>query len=149
MAWNEKESRRRVREFIQQSPKVSGPLPDFTGGSLRTRQRELRETAKASSDAGPLDRLSASTALIVDGVHVYVRLVGFDDQLMEDAKETERAHSRALSFLHFYYSMFDRIVEEGGGVRIDFHSARMHFVVVEPVGRQHVLERINKALAIT
>lgn len=149
MAWSEAQARARVREFIQQSPRISGPLPDFTGGNLRARQRALREAAKVSSDAGPLDRLSASTALIVDGVHAYVQLLTFDDQLMEETRETERSHAQALSFLHFYYSMFDRIVDEGGGVRIDFHSGRMHFVVVEPVGRHSVLERINKALAIT
>ncbi|MFN3465089.1 MAG: hypothetical protein ACK4X1_13530 [Terricaulis sp.] len=145
MAWSENESRRRVRAFLQQTPKIAGALPTYSGGDLRVKQRAmLREAAKS----GPLDRLSPDTAIVVDAVHVYVRLLGFDEQLLEQSRETEASHRRALSFLHFYYGALDRIVADGGGIRVDFHAARLHFIVAEPAGQPHARERIERALAI-
>jgi class 3 adenylate cyclase len=44
--------------------------------------------------------------------------------------------------------MLDRIVREGGGVRVDFHAARLHFVVAEPVGAGFAKERVERALEI-
>jgi hypothetical protein len=83
MTWKEVESRRRIKLFLQQAPEVKSALPDFSGGDLRTQQRMLRERSAVTKSSGSLDRLSPDTAVIVDGVHVYVRLLGFDDQLLE------------------------------------------------------------------
>lgn len=147
MTWSEVESRRRIREFLQQVPDIKGDLPTYGGGDLIARQRILREQARATKSSGPLDRLSPSTAIVVDAVHVYVKLEGFDDYLLESNRETEASHRRALTLLHFYYVLLDLLVREGGGVRVDFHAARMHFIVAEPIGASAV-ERVNRALAI-
>lgn len=148
MTWSETESRRRVKQFLQQAPEVKGALPDFSGGDFRVQQRVLREKAGVTKSSGQLDRLSPDTAITVDGVHVYVRLLGFDDQLLELQRETEASHRRALTFLHIYYSMLDRIVRDGGGIRVDFHAARLHFVVAEPVGAGFAKDRVERALEI-
>jgi hypothetical protein len=145
MAWSQSTSRARVRAFLKEVPEIKGALPSYGGGNLRQRQRAMLTEA---SKAGPLDRLSPATALVVDAVHVYVRLLNFDDQLLEQSRETEASHRRALSFLHFYYSALDRIVDDGGGVRVDFHAARLHFIVAEPAGPAFARERIERALAI-
>ncbi|MBP6013297.1 MAG: hypothetical protein KBA31_13815 [Alphaproteobacteria bacterium] len=147
MSWSEAESRRRVREFLQQTPEIKGDLPTYAGGDLYARQRLLREYARETKSGGPLDRLSPSTALVVDAVHVYVRLLGFDDYLLELNRETEASHRRALTLLHFYYVLLDLLVREGGGVRVDFHAARLHFIVAEPVGA-NAADRVARALAI-
>ncbi len=148
MTWKEVESRRRIKQFMQQAPEVKGALPNFSGGDFRAQQRVLREHAGVTKSGGPLDRLSPDTAIIVDGVHVYVRLLGFDDQLLELQRETEASHRRALGFLHVYYSLLDRIVRDGGGIRVDFHAARLHFVVAEPIGDAYRQERVERALQI-
>lgn len=147
MSWNENTSRQRVRAFMREAPEIKGALPDYAGGDLRAKQRSLRALGANESNT-TLDRLAQDTAIVVDGVHVYVRLLGFDELLSEQARETEASHRRALQSLHFYYVMLDRIVREGGGVRVDFHSARMHFVVAEPVGRAYAAERVEIALQI-
>lgn len=146
MTWSQARSRQRVRQFLSQAPQIKGALPDYTGGSLQARQRLLREQAGVKA-GGALDQLSPSTAIVVDGVHVYVQLLGFDDMLLENARETEASHRRALILLHFYYRLLDQLVLDGDGIRVDFHGARMHFVVAEPTG-PHAGERVARALAI-
>lgn len=148
MSWTEAKSRSRIRAFLQDTPEVKGDLPDYTGGNLLDSQRILRKQSVPAKAGTPLDRLSPSTAIVVDAVHVYVRLLGFDQQLLDQERETEASHRRALAFLHFYYSALDRIVEEGGGLRVDFHAARLHFIVAEPAGSMHKAERVDRALAI-
>ncbi len=146
MTWSETRSRQRVQQFAQQAPEIKGVLPNYTGGGLQARQRLLREQAGVKA-TGALSRLSPSTAIVVDAVHVYVQLLNFDEMLLENARETEASHRRALTLLHFYYQLLDRLVLEGDGIRVDFHAARMHFVVAEPAGA-FAADRLARALAI-
>jgi class 3 adenylate cyclase len=103
--------------------------------------RPTRPSARDALISIPRDR-----AVVVDGVHVYARLSNYDDYRLENGAETEASHKRALAFLHLLYGAMDRIVQDFGAQRIDYHGARLHCVVVDPV--ENEAARVLKALAL-
>lgn len=140
MAWNYQRASVRIGELIERRPAV------FVEG-LEARRRFLSESrATAASAQDALISIPRDRALMVDGVHVYARLSNYDDYRLEDGRETEFSHKRALSFLHLLYGAMDRVVQEFGAQRVDYHGARLHCVVVEPVGNESA--RILKALVL-
>ncbi len=145
MAWQAERARKRIKELMTSVPEViserfeSAYLPRFL-----VEQREA--IAKGMSTGKPLVNLPKNRAVIVDGVHVYATLVNYNEYRLQEGRETEESHARALNFLHLHYAACDRAIERHGAQRVDFHGPRVHLVVVEPSGREFAQERALKAL---
>ena len=90
--------------------------------------------------------LSARRTFLVEGAHLYGQLLEFDNLILEQGRETERSHARALGFLHAYYRVWDSIVDDENGHRVDYHAARMHAVVPEPDGNPR--GQVERAVAL-
>lgn len=78
-------------------------------------------------------------------VHIYVRIVNFDEFRIETEGETERAHEWMLRFLHVLYSACDRVADQCEVQRVDFHGSRMHAVVLSTDPNGVTLEDAGKA----
>ncbi len=145
MAWTYDTARARINDFNRSAPQVV--IEDFAEQYI-PRLRLLNEgrASRGETTAAPLFGLSRSEAVVVNGVHVYVNLLDFDDALTEIQRETEASHIRALRFLHFHYAACDRAVEDAGAQRVDFHGARLHAVVTEPANDEG--ERVRRALEL-
>jgi class 3 adenylate cyclase len=140
MAWNYERARARIDRLIAERPSVL--VED-----IELRRRFLSEGAGVQlgvQDA--LISIPRDTAVVVDGVHVYARLSNYDEYRLVDGRETEASHKRALGFLHLLYGAMDRTVQDFGAQRVDYHGARLHCVIVDPVGNEAA--RVLKALAL-
>lgn len=116
---------------------------------LSWRLREVRARGGRVEDpARPLYNLPEGVAVVADSVHVYVNLVNYDEKRLDQGRETELSHKRALAFLHHHYAALDRVVEDAGAQRVDFHGARLHAVIVEPAGEAGAQERIARGLRL-
>lgn len=148
MGWNFDTARRRIDDLMSNVPEVK--TEGFAEEYL-PRFNMLAETARSKGlhfDSKPLFSLRNSEAVIVDGVHVYAKLVNYDDYRLSEGVETEKSHARALNFLHIHYSACDRVVENCGAQRVDFHDGRMHAVVIEPLGANNEGVRVAKAILL-
>lgn len=140
MAWNYDRAVARIDRLITERPFV-------TVEAVEQRRRvlsEARATQLSASEA--LMSIPRDRALLVDGVHVYARLSNYDEYRLEDGGETEFSHKRALSFLHLLYGAMDRVVQDFGAQRVDYHGARLHCVVVDPLDNEPA--RVLKALLL-
>jgi class 3 adenylate cyclase len=81
-----------------------------------------------------------------DSVHLYVDILNLDEILATTDSEGETCHKRALKFLNLHYRAVDRILNDTGALRVDFHNQRLHAVISKPYGSEK--DRINKAVAI-
>ncbi|MBB3394498.1 hypothetical protein [Rhizobium sp. BK060] len=52
------------------------------------------------------------TAILVEGVHVYIQMLDFGNAMIERERETEASHRRVLSMLHLNYAACDQVAEE-------------------------------------
>lgn len=150
MGWKAERSRERIEGFKRSAPeiRVERLVEDYLPRIAR--ERAFRAAAGARDQGAPaLYDLPDGTAVVVpDAVHIYVRAISYDDVRLEQGRETEASHKRALAFLHLLYGSGDRVVQSIGAQRVDFHGARMHAVVTEPSARGDVVARIAKAIAI-
>lgn len=140
MAWNYERARRRIADLVKETEglRVEG---------LQERKRLLFEArGRQYSARDALFAIPRNQAVLVDGVHVYAKLCNYDQFRLQDSEETEHSHKRALSTLDLLYSSMDRLVQEFGAKRVDFHGARVHCVVVEPEDNEG--ERILRAIAL-
>jgi class 3 adenylate cyclase len=140
MAWNYERAWTRVGDLINQRPSVF--VEDIE--QRRRFLSEARATSLSARDA--LISIPRDRAVTVDGVHVYARLSNYDDYRLENGAETEASHKRAMAFLHLLYGAMDRVVQDFGAQRIDYHGARLHCVVVDPLDNEAA--RVLKALAL-
>ena len=140
MDWNYQQARERIEQLVQQRSNIIVE-------SVDERLRILSEAQQAPLAARQaLISIPRDQAIVVDGVHVYARLSNYDDYRLESGGETEASHKRALASLHLLYAAMDRVVEDFGAQRVDYHGARLHCVVVDPIGSEQ--ERVLKALAL-
>nr|WP_183897250.1 adenylate/guanylate cyclase domain-containing protein [Rhizobium skierniewicense] len=95
-----------------------------------------------------LTSIPTNKAYRVDGVHVYLEIVNFDDMLWSTETEGETCHKRALRFLNLHYRAVHRILAEANAIRVDFHNQRLHAVVAKPYGTDSADDRVNRAVAI-
>ena len=95
-----------------------------------------------------LKSIPTSKAYRVDGVHIYVEIVNFDDMLWSTETEGETCHKRALRFLNLHYRAVHRILADANAIRVDFHNQRLHAVVAKPYGDDSAEDRVNRAVAI-
>lgn len=95
-----------------------------------------------------LTSIPTNKAYRVDGVHIYVEIVNFDDMLWSTDTEGETCHKRALRFLNLHYRAVHRILADANVIRVDFHNQRLHAVVAKPYGEDFAEARVNRAVAI-
>jgi hypothetical protein len=77
---------------------------------------------------------------------VYVQLLDFGSAMLEQQRETEASHRRALTMLHLHYAACDSVAEEFDAQRVDYHGPRMHAVILTPTGAQNSGARAKRAL---
>ena len=82
-----------------------------------------------------LTSIPTNKAYRVDGVHLYVEIVNFDDMLWSTETEGETCHKRALRFLNLHYRAVHRILADANAIRVDFHNQRLHAVVLNLTAR--------------
>jgi class 3 adenylate cyclase len=140
MPWDYGRALSRIDELIQQRHHI------FVE-NIDERVRVLSESRPAPLAAREaLISIPRDRAVLVDGVHVYARLSNYDEFRLDSGTETEASHKRALAFLHLLYGAMDRIVEDFGAQRVDYHGARLHCVVVDPIDNEPA--RVLKAIVL-
>jgi len=146
MTWTQERANKRIQGYIASTPKVI--QENFNEYHTRFLIEQEDFQRKGLPTKKPLVDIPTTHAIIVDVVHIYATLLNYDDYRIEQGKETENSHAKALNFLHLHYQACDRVIEKHGGQRVDFHSSRVHFVVTEPIGEENHGQRISKALNI-
>lgn len=145
MSWNEATALARIR-------KLKGEAPDFDVQRfedywpLYEAHRALR-AAQKQSVSPPLFSLPKGKAVVVDTVQIYITITNYDDYRLEEGRETEKSHERAMRLLHLYYSAADRAIEISPAQRVDFHSGRVHTVVLERGNQGVTPETLAEAFA--
>lgn len=145
MAWNRARAEERIAKLLESVPSVR--TVDLTTELFPQLLSEVRAGLRVSADIRPsLRNIPRTQAVLVDGVHVYARLANYDEFRLEGNQETETGHRRGLNFLHLHYAASDRIIEDFGAVRIDYHGGRLHCVVADPIDDEQA--RIAKAIEL-
>jgi class 3 adenylate cyclase len=95
-----------------------------------------------------LQSIPTNKAYRLDGVHLYVDIVNFEEMLWSTESEGETSHKRALRFLNLNYRAVHRILADADAIRVDFHNQRLHAVIAKPYGEDAVGDRVARATAI-
>lgn len=145
MPWKREHAQERINKLLQSVPSVD--TIDFSTELYPQLLNEVRSGSRTFTNIQrSLRNIQRTNSIIVDGVHIYARLLNYDQFRLEGQQETERGHKRGLNFLHLHYAASDRIIEDFGAIRIDYHGGRMHCVVVDPVDDEQA--RIAKAIEL-
>lgn len=145
MAWNRATARERILNLTTEVPSVQ--VERFEQYQRRYLADMAVKNTAGQATTPPLFRLPKGRAVVVDTVQIYVAITNYDDYRMEDGRETESSHARALGLLHLYYSAADRVIEASPAQRVDYHSGRVHAVVIEEGGVGVTRETLAKAFA--
>ena len=146
MAWQHEVAQKRIRDLIDNAPKIG--VRRFSDEYMPLYEERRAELVAAKERvAPPLFDLSNDSAVLVDTVQIYVGVINYDEFRMEEGRETVASHERALRFLHLYYSACDRVVELTSVQRVDFHGSRMHAVVIDQLGGGVSRRNVGDALA--
>lgn len=146
MSWSYDRARTRVARFAATAPEVV--VEQFDEGFNSRLEAIERARGRVRKASHSLYDLPPNVAVIADTVHVYINLVNYDDMRLEEGRETEASHSRALAYLHLHYAAMDRVVEDTGAQRVDYHGARLHAVISEPAGPEGAQERVARGLRL-
>lgn len=145
MAWSRATALSRIN-------KLAGDAPTFEVQRFEDYSRLYEATravlaSQKQPTTPPLFSLPKNKAVVVDTVQIYVAIANYDEYRLEDGRETEASHERAMRLLHLYYSAADRVMDNSAAQRVDFHNGRVHAVVLEP-GKQGVTrETLAQAFA--
>lgn len=129
MPWSEKTARERINKLMAEVPTFEVQRFEDYWPIYEGRKIALASQQKPSSP--PLFNLARGKAVVVDTVQIYIGVTNYDDYRLEDKRETEASHDRAMRLLHLYYSAADRVFETSAAQRVDFHGGRVHAVVLE------------------
>lgn len=135
MVWTREKSAQRIRQFQQEIPSTVVDVARFDNTFETRRRVEIAAARSKNPHLGSeplIADLPHSAAVVVDAVHVYCQLLDYHDALMEQQRETEASHRRALGMLHLHYAGCDRLTEEFDVQRVDFHGPRLHAVIATP-----------------
>lgn len=146
MPWKHSVARDRIQKLLDEAPEMN--VQRFDQYWLRYQIDKAMKTTLKQPATPPLFSLPRDKAVVADTVQVYISIVGYDEMRLEDGRETEVSHARALKGLHLYYGAADRVIEETNAQRVDFHSGRMHAVFLETGGHGVTRETIGQALAL-
>jgi class 3 adenylate cyclase len=145
MSWSQTRAEQRIRQSLQTVPSKLVNVKTY-----EERVVDVATVASFSLDGRttppPLLHIPPSTAVVVDGVHVYLQLIDYHAVLQDTRRESEARHRRALQFLHIHYSACDQIVREFGAQRVDFHGPRLHAVMATPPGKANERLRLERAM---
>ncbi|WP_321324404.1 hypothetical protein [uncultured Parasphingorhabdus sp.] len=145
MAWKYPIAVRRVRDLIEEAPVIS--VSRFSDEYRPLYEARMAKTLAGSGAVSPpLFDLDKGEAVLADTVQIYITITNYDDYRMDEGRETEASHAKALGFLHFYYSTCDRVTERTDAQRVDFHGARMHAVVLNEDGVEGRPAAMRRAL---
>lgn len=148
MSWTRQRSSARIQQFMQSVPSGAVNVKTFDAAALAARQRIITATKAATGRTEDLIfQVKPSEAILVDGVHIYVQLLDYQDKMLERERETEAAHGRVLGMLHLHYGACDALTERFDAQRVDFHGPRLHAVMIAPAGAAGELARVTRALA--
>lgn len=95
-----------------------------------------------------LQSIPTNKAYRLDGVHLYIEIVNFEEMLWSTDTEGETSHKRALRFLNLHYRAVHRILADADAIRVDFHNQRLHAVIAKPYGTDAAGDRVDRAVAI-
>lgn len=95
-----------------------------------------------------LESIPTNKAYRLDGVHLYVDIVNFEEMLWSTDAEGETSHKRALRFLNLHYRAVHRILADADAIRVDFHNQRLHAVITKPYGEDAAGDRVDRAVSI-
>ncbi|MDQ0420944.1 class 3 adenylate cyclase [Peteryoungia aggregata LMG 23059] len=95
-----------------------------------------------------LQSIPTNKAYRLDGVHLYIDIVNFEEMLWSTDTEGETSHKRALRFLNLHYRAVHRILADADAIRVDFHNQRLHAVIAKPYGTDSAGDRVDRAVAI-
>ncbi|MCM2475679.1 transcriptional regulator [Rhizobium sp. CG5] len=95
-----------------------------------------------------LQSIPTNKAYRLDGVHLYIDIVNFEEMLWSTDTEGETSHKRALRFLNLHYRAVHRILADADAIRVDFHNQRLHAVIAKPYGTDATGDRVDRAVAI-
>lgn len=145
MTWNQATALARIT-------KLKGEVPDFDVQRFEDYWPlyEAKQSARAlrkKPRTPPLFSLPKGKAVVVDTVQIYVAITNYDEYRLEEGRETEMSHERAMRLLHLYYSAADRVIETSAAQRVDFHSGRVHAVVLERGNQGVTHETLAEAFA--
>jgi len=129
MSWTESEARTRIEKLVREVPDVD--VRRFEKYLPLYEADKALMTARDQPISPPLFSLPRGKAVVVDTVQVYIAISNYDEYRLEEGRETEASHDRALRLLHLYYSAADRVIEKSPAQRVDFHNGRVHAVVLE------------------
>ncbi|WP_298914022.1 adenylate/guanylate cyclase domain-containing protein [uncultured Roseobacter sp.] len=146
MPWKHPVARDRIQKLLDEVPEMD--VQRFDQYWLRYQIDKALQTAMKQPTTPPLFSLPRDKAVVVDTVQIYISIVGYDEMRLDDGRETEASHARALKGLHLYYGAADRVIEETNAQRVDFHSGRMHAVFLETGSGGVSRETIGQALAL-
>lgn len=111
MSWNEKEARKRLTDAYKETK----------GLTLSPLVREM-----------DLHQLPLLECKVVAGVHLYLDVVSFEDEL-ESAKQDQNKLKKLLRDVHVYQRLVrDLLKDFEGSVRVHFQGVRLHAVFHKP-----------------
>ena len=146
MTWQYDQAHERILNLIGEAPTINvRRFSDQYMPLYEARKAEL--SAAREPVAPPLFDLPKGEAVLVNTVQIYIAITNYDDYRMDEGRETEASHERALRFLHLYYSACDRLIEDGPVQRVDFHGSRMHAVILDQSAAGVTPESIADAFA--
>ncbi|MFC7049517.1 adenylate/guanylate cyclase domain-containing protein [Emcibacter nanhaiensis] len=145
MPWNQDTALARIK-------KLKSEVPDFDVRQFQEywqlyKAEQAARSMQKQPATPPLFSLPKNRAIVVDTVQVYIAITNYDDYRLEDGRETESSHKRALQLLHLYYSAADRAIEASSAQRVDFHNGRVHAVVLERGNKGITADTISEAFA--
>lgn len=145
MPWSVATARKRINNLVEEAPSVD--VQRFEQYLPLYEARKAVLASRQESAPPPLFSLEKGKAIVVDTVQIYIAITNYDEYRQEEGRETEASHDRAMRLLHLYYSAADRVIENSPAQRVDFHSGRVHAVVLEADGSGVTRETLAQALA--
>ncbi|PSM19866.1 hypothetical protein [Nitratireductor sp. StC3] len=129
MTWNRAAAFARISKLAKNTPELDVQrFEDYR--RVYDEEKAIRALKKLPTTP-PLFSLPKNKAVVVDTVQIYIAITNYDEYRLHEGRETERSHERAMRLLHLYYSAADRVIEASAAQRVDFHSGRVHTVIVE------------------
>ena len=145
MSWTAEKTRDRVKKDMRRLPKVE--MSDLA--SLRKLLNETRSfTAKDVSavTTASVVEIPRGRAVLSDTVQAYVQIQGMEQLRRLGGFETENSHALSLRYLHEVYATVDRLIDSSDFQRVDYHSARIHLVVMAEDGKRIDGDDVRKAI---
>jgi hypothetical protein len=136
MSWDRTRALARIKKHLTTVPTVAA------GVTLANHEANLRAARKR----GDFSALSTRKTFQVEGAHLYGQLLGFDELVREQGRETEASHARMLEIVHALYRIWDAVVDDENEYRIDYHGVRMHAIIAHPEG--DAAGQVERAVAL-